>query len=68
MKNLDHVEYFVFPLTAYRPRHNLAPQQLSREEERLIRYYRLLSEQDREALRCLFFAIKETSRAEQPKR
>ncbi|CRM78661.1 MULTISPECIES: hypothetical protein [Pseudomonas] len=46
----------------------LRPQQLSREEERLIRYYRLLSEQDREALRCLFFAIKETSRAEQPKR
>lgn len=46
----------------------LRPQQLSREEERLIRYYRLLSEQDREAVRCLFFAIKETSRAEQLKR
>lgn len=46
----------------------LRPQQLSREEERLIRYYRLLSEQDRETVRCLFFAIKETSRAEQRKR
>ncbi len=38
----------------------LRPRQLNREEERLIRYYRLLSEQDREAVRCLFFAVKET--------
>ncbi|MCF5692458.1 hypothetical protein GIV23_06035 [Pseudomonas sp. PA-1-2A] len=46
---------------------SLRPRQLNPEEERLIRYYRLLSEQDHEAVRCLFFAIKETSRAERPK-
>lgn len=46
---------------------SLRPRQLNREEERLIRYYRLLSEQDREAVRCLFFAVKETSRSEHPK-
>ena len=43
---------------------SLRSRQLNREEERLIRYYRLLSEQDREAVRCLFFAVKETSRSE----
>ncbi len=43
---------------------SLRPRQLDREEERLIRYYRLLSEQDREAVRCLLFAVKETSRSE----
>lgn len=43
---------------------SLRPRQLDREEERLIRYYRLLSEQDREAVRCLFFAVKETSQPE----
>lgn len=32
---------------------SLRPRQLNREEEQLIRYYRLLSEQDREAVRCL---------------
>lgn len=42
---------------------SLRPRQLNRGEERLIRFYRLLSEQDREAVRCLFFAVKETSEA-----
>ena len=42
---------------------SLRPRQLDREEERLIRYYRLLSEQDREAVRCLLFAVKETNRS-----
>ena len=42
---------------------SLRPRQLNPEEERLIRYYRLLSEQDREAVRCLMFAVKETSEA-----
>lgn len=46
---------------------SLRPRQLNREEERLIRYYRLLSEQDREAVRCLMFAIKETGRSERPR-
>jgi hypothetical protein len=46
---------------------SLRPRQLNREEERLIRYYRLLSEQDREAVRCLMFAVKEASRSEYPK-
>lgn len=46
---------------------SLRPRQLNREEERLIRYYRLLSEQDREAVRCLMFAVKEASRSEHPK-
>lgn len=46
---------------------SLRPRKLNREEERLIRYYRLLSEQDREAVRCLFFAVKETSRPERTK-
>lgn len=46
---------------------SLRPGQLNREEERLVRYYRLLSEQDREAVRCLMFAVKETSRPERPR-
>ncbi|WP_285421777.1 hypothetical protein [Pseudomonas sp. efr-133-TYG-23] len=46
---------------------SLRPRQLNREEEQLIRYYRLLSEQDREAVRCLMFAVKETSRPERPR-
>lgn len=45
---------------------SLRPRQLNRAEERLIRYYRLLSEQDREAVRCLMFAVKETNRSELP--
>ena len=46
--------------TSLRPRHP------NREEERLVRYYRSLSEQDREAVRCLLFAVKETRRSEYP--
>jgi len=42
----------------------LRPRQLNREEERLVHYYRCLSEQDREAVRCLMYAVKETSGAE----
>ena len=41
----------------------LRPRQLNREEERLVHYYRCLSEQDREAVRCLMFAVRETSEA-----
>lgn len=37
--------------TSLRPRH------LNREEERLVRYYRSLPGQDREAVRCLLFAV-----------
>lgn len=47
---------------------SLRPGQLNREEERLVRYYRLLSEQDREAVRCLMFAVKETDRSKRPRR
>jgi hypothetical protein len=47
---------------------SLRPGQLNREEERLVRYYRLLSEQDREAVRCLMFAVKETGRSKRPRR
>lgn len=43
---------------------SLRPRYLNEEEERLVRYYRSLSEQDREAVRCLLFAVKQTSRAE----
>lgn len=39
------------------------PRQLNREEERLVHYYRSLSDQDREAVRCLLFVIKETNRS-----
>jgi len=46
------------------PGTSLRPQQLNREEERLVRYYRSLSDQDREAVRCLLFAVKETCRSE----
>jgi hypothetical protein len=44
--------------TSLRPRH------LNREERRLIRYYRSLADQDRDAIRCLMFAVKEASRCE----
>lgn len=37
---------------------------LNRDEERLVRYYRSLSDQDRDAVRCLLFAVKEISRSE----
>ena len=47
---------------------SLRPGQLNREEERLVRYYRLLSEQDREAVRCLMFAVEETGRSKRPRR
>ncbi|WP_428555707.1 hypothetical protein [Pseudomonas edaphica] len=46
---------------------SLRTRPLNRAEERLIRYYRLLSEQDREAVRCLMFAVKETNRSERPR-
>lgn len=46
--------------TSLRPRH------LNQEERRLIRYYRSLANQDRDAMRCLMFAVTETSRFEQP--
>ncbi len=47
---------FITPLrtaigTSLRLRH------LNREEERLVRYYRSLPTQDREAVRCLLFAV-----------
>ncbi|MFN1266821.1 hypothetical protein [Pseudomonas lundensis] len=45
------------------PGTSLRPRQLNREEECLVHYYRSLSDQDREAVRCLLFAIKETSRS-----
>ena len=48
------------------PGTSLRPRQLNREEERVVRYYRSLSDQDREAVRCLLFAVKETSGAERP--
>lgn len=41
----------------------LRSRQLNREEERLVHYYRRLSEQDREAMRCLMLAVRETSEA-----
>lgn len=40
--------------------------QLDQEEERLVRYYRSLSDQDREAMRCLLYVLKETSRSGRP--
>ncbi|MDQ0704837.1 hypothetical protein QF043_003629 [Pseudomonas sp. W3I7] len=40
---------------------SLRPRQLNREEERLVHYYRSLSDRDREAMRCLLFVVKETS-------
>ncbi|MBJ2231962.1 hypothetical protein JFT67_23235 [Pseudomonas simiae] len=46
------------------PGTSLRPRQLNREEERVVRYYRSLSDQDREAVRCLLFAVKETSQHE----
>ena len=52
-----------FPSLPTVPGTPLRPRQLSREEERLVRYYRCLSEQDREAVRCLMFAVRETSEA-----
>jgi hypothetical protein len=36
---------------------SLRPRHLNREEERLVRYYRSLPPQDREAARCLLFAV-----------
>lgn len=35
----------------------LCPHHLNGEEERLVRYYRSLSTEDRDAVRCLLFAI-----------
>lgn len=35
----------------------LRPRHLNREEERLVRYYRSLSTEDRGAVRCLLFAV-----------
>lgn len=57
------------PNTPFSPTLRTAPgtsqqPQLNREEEQLVRLYRSLSEQDREALRCLMFAVNETSRSE----
>ncbi|WP_300626902.1 hypothetical protein [Pseudomonas sp.] len=40
---------------------SLRSRRLDREEERLVRYYRSLSDQDREAMRCLLYAFKVTS-------
>jgi hypothetical protein len=41
---------------------------LNRDEERLVRYYRSLSDQDRDAVRCLLYAIREIRRSERPAR
>ncbi|WP_073525674.1 hypothetical protein [Pseudomonas fluorescens] len=43
------------------PDASLRSRQLDREEERLVRYYRSLADQDREAIRCLLYALKATS-------
>ncbi|WP_158688690.1 hypothetical protein [Pseudomonas sp. MYb193] len=43
------------------PDTSLRSRQLDREEERLVHYYRSLSDQDREAIRCLLYAFKTTS-------
>ena len=60
----------IMPITPHSPAPHTAPgtslrpRQLNQEEEQLVRYYRCLSEQDREAVRCLMFAVRETSRSE----
>ncbi|WP_138762664.1 hypothetical protein [Pseudomonas lactis] len=55
-----------FPSLRTAPGTSLRPRQINREEERLIHYYRSLSNEDREAVRCLLYAVKETSGAERP--
>lgn len=54
-----------FPLTPRTPISKLLPLcQLNREERNLLRCYRALSVQDRDAVRWMLFAIEQTSRSQ----
>ncbi|AZE88828.1 hypothetical protein C4J97_2127 [Pseudomonas orientalis] len=48
------------------PDASLRSRQLDQEEQRLVRYYRSLPDQDREAMLCLLYVLKETSRSGRP--